>query len=623
MDSDVDSFVLIRGDHQPAVVREHLAQARMFDLSAGNDPVRLYVQASHLRLSAGMMRGNTLVVIGPAPVPERVLTDVLATAPSLLHLDAHLGQLAGQYWLVASINGRIRVQGSASGLHRVFYADVAGATMVSSRARLLASIGEFPVDRISLAMRLLEPLQHPLAELCCWETITAVPPHSFLQLAGPDPARLHRWWTPPFPDQDLAAGAELVTSATLETVGDHLSGRSRATCEISGGLDSSTLTATLQIHKHHEELPFELHGITAVSRDEFNSDAQWARELTTRLPLDSHTFLQPDQLPWEYDELDDASRYPLDEPSIAIGSHSRLNAVTDLARAVGTEVHFTGYGGDQLFLAHPALSRDLLVTHPLTALRRLRAYRSMYRWRGSDLARQLIAPGSYRSWLHRTYLSSAPRDPHAAMLSWGGQAVVPHWLSAEVTDAIAARIRVMSELHPLAPSPGRHQELGAIYEISRVVRGVADIAHFRGGIGVVAPFLDERVINAALSVRIDHRLDPYRYKPLLLEAFKEFLPDSLQRRTTKGAHNADKAQALLRNASAIRTYFADSKLVEAGLIDPHRLYPLLRQPDTPLFDNNDLAMTVACEAWLRSVDNRSSSPTRPGHSSSERRHKTG
>lgn len=35
MDSDVDSFVLIRGDHQPAVVREHLAQARMFDLSAG------------------------------------------------------------------------------------------------------------------------------------------------------------------------------------------------------------------------------------------------------------------------------------------------------------------------------------------------------------------------------------------------------------------------------------------------------------------------------------------------------------------------------------------------------------------------------------------------------------
>ncbi|MBO0879859.1 MAG: hypothetical protein J2P17_05730, partial [Mycobacterium sp.] len=79
---------------------------------------------------------------------------------------------------------------------------------------------------------------------------------------------------------------------------------------------------------------------TSLCRDEFNSDAAWAREFLKSVRLDSHRFIPPHEVPSRYDDLAGAAEYELDEPSIAMISHRRLTRLTDLARGAGSQVAF-------------------------------------------------------------------------------------------------------------------------------------------------------------------------------------------------------------------------------------------------------------------------------------------
>ncbi|MFZ2176899.1 MAG: asparagine synthase-related protein [Rhodococcus sp. (in: high G+C Gram-positive bacteria)] len=597
----MDSFVITHGEFDRRVIHEHLPDAQTIPLPGCGPHTHLHVELAHVNLSMGSVREGALIAIGPEEVPAGSLERILVGARSVQNIDHYSSRLSGQYWVIAVVDGRLRVQGTASGLHRVFHARLGNTTVVSNRARLIADLGELSIDPTSVAMRLLQPLQHPFPDISCWTGVASVPPHSYLSLSETSSPHIHRWWHSPDAQTSIDDGALSVAAATIEVLDIHLAGRSVATCEISGGLDSAAITATLDHRNRRGDSSVALHGLTSVSRDEFNSDVGWAQELTSHLSLDSHTFLQPEQLPLEYDDLAAAAAYRLDEPSIAISSHSRLNTVTDLARGLNSQVHFTGYGGDQVFIPNAALCRDLFASSPMRALALLRAYRSMYRWKRTAAVQQFMRPGPYRSWIQQRYLSSESRNFHAAMMTWGAQGILPGWMSDEARESILTRVHDHPEIDSLERTPGKHMELSSIYEISGVVRGLSDIAATHSGLPVVAPLLDDRLIDAALAVRIEDRMNPYQYKPLLSASFKDILPSSVQRRTTKGAHNTDKAYGLLRNAKAIREYMADSLLVDVGIVDPQKLQPLLQQPDTPLFDNNDLAMTVACEAWLRSL----------------------
>ncbi|MFD7315582.1 hypothetical protein [Streptomyces sp. NPDC059883] len=67
--------------------------------------------------------------------------------PGGVRLLEELGHsLAGSFHLVAADGERLRVQGSASGLRRVFHAVIDGVRVVSDRADVLAGLGGFALD---------------------------------------------------------------------------------------------------------------------------------------------------------------------------------------------------------------------------------------------------------------------------------------------------------------------------------------------------------------------------------------------------------------------------------------------------------------------------------------------
>ncbi|MBB4895393.1 hypothetical protein FHS39_004471 [Streptomyces olivoverticillatus] len=160
----------------------------------------------------------------------------------LTELDALARRLPGSFHLVAALDGRLRVQGTGSGLRLVFHAAVDGVQVAATSADVLAAAtGEEP-DEERLAVRLLWPVPYPLFETSLWRGVTAVP-HEEALIIAPDgrTTRRSRWWTPPEPTLSLAEGAPLAREALSQAVDARTDAGGVVSCDLSGGLDSTSV----------------------------------------------------------------------------------------------------------------------------------------------------------------------------------------------------------------------------------------------------------------------------------------------------------------------------------------------------------------------------------------------
>lgn len=345
-------------------------------------------------ISAVTVRDRALVLVGPASVDDQLLRGRLARCSSLGDLDGVLSGEAGVFHAIAALGGRIRVQGTASGLRRVYFARTGGDVIASDRPGVLAEMTGSAIDDAALALRLLEPIPHPLADHVLWRGVHAVPPGHCLLTGGNGAAEIRRWWVPPEPEEPIEAGAEKVRAALEGAVRVHLAGRERVSSELSGGFDSTSLTILAQREAARRGMAPVL-AVTAESRDPLGDDAEWAALVTRENLQIAHHIVPSGHLPLVYDNLPAAARYLLDEPNPAVSNHARVIALTEISRRHQAQVHLTGHGGDHLFTGLPTLCADLLRKRPLAAIRRLNGYRGMLNWSVSQAARQLLVPGPY------------------------------------------------------------------------------------------------------------------------------------------------------------------------------------------------------------------------------------
>ncbi len=123
----------------------------------------------------------------------------------------------------------------------------------------------------------------------------------------------------------------------------------------------------------------------------------------------------------------------------------------------------------------------------------------------------------------------------------------------------------------------------------------------RSGIRLHLPYLDDRVVEAALAVRLHERCTPWAYKPLLAEAMRDVLPERVRTRTTKGAFDEDLRTGLGRSRDALLELFADSELARAGLISAEAVRTQLLTPQADLSRNFAVEHLLGCETWFRAA----------------------
>lgn len=554
-------------------------------------------------------RNRAVALIGAGPVPAPALDAALRSSHSPRGVDAALSALPGVF-LVAIRTGRQQViRGPATGLRRWFsrqFPGPDGPFVVADRASLLGGPNpgnaSVDIDHDVVAMRLLEPVPHPLNLLTPWRGVHALFPHDRYVLDAGQRARIERWWSPPTSSGELPVteGAGAVRDALLASSEVHLRRDAGAvSADLSGGLDSAAVTALAIATDPGRPIIT----VTARSKDPLDDDGAWAQVLTDGFggAIDPRE-LPAGDLPVVYDGLTDPLSGSLDEPSIASCYLPRLAAVISRAATCGSRTHLTGHGGDQLFSGLPGLCAERIASHPWQVAATWRDYRSLFAWRAGPMLSQLVRDRSYTSWLRHRATTDSPSDPRTPFLTWGYAATLRPWLTAEARDAVAAGLCDASTwCEPLAPRKGRHLELAGIVESAQLVRAIADLMAPLG-VGVFAPLLDDRVVEAIGRIDVTDRVHPRRYKPVLQEAMRGLLPDRVLTRTTKGLGSLDESLGRERHRRDLVELWSPSCLGRHGLVDDSRLRDLCANPEAPELADGAMFSSIATELWLRSLE---------------------
>ncbi|MFE2977963.1 asparagine synthase-related protein [Streptomyces sp. NPDC059258] len=573
-----------------------------------------------VRKVSHLARGeDALVLIGPDRVPDAVLAGLLEGARDRTGLERRLVRLPGLYHVIARLSGESWIRGTATGLRRIYHArHPAAGTIASDRPAALARLIDAPLDEGALALRLLDFLPHPLSGRAVWRGVheTGAGYGLALPVAAPGTAAVpgpteHRWWEPPPGELPLAEGARKVGDAVAASVRAHVGGLDRISCELSGGLDSTALAFAAR-----ETGPEALSLLTVAARDRYSEDESWARRAVeaarnpaaTAVPASGHHtaldhhIVPASDAPYFYADLASTAAELNDEPLPVAPGRARAELLLGRARATGSRYHLTGYGGDEIFLGLPHAYQDLFHGNPLTAWNHLGGLRHQLGWPLLPTLKALLDRSAFPRWLAGAVTAAPQPVARTPLLSWGVRQSLHPWLTDHAKTLIAEEFRAAAEhAEPIDPWRGRHVDIDGVRMGARHFQAMEDIG-MTIGLPVAAPLYDDRVLEAALAVRLPERISPWRYKPLLVEAMRGVVPDALPARTTKDHMASDEHQGLREHAPELAELWTNSRLAERGLVDARRLLRLAAEPFSPVLVEHSISSTVAGETWLRTAE---------------------
>ena len=155
---------------------------------------------------------------------------------------------------------------------------------------------------------------------------------------------------------------------------------------------------------------------------------------------------------------------------------------------------------------------------------------------------------------------------------------------------------------PLAPMRGRHLELEIITEGAKTVSVLNHMSLAAGGPPLAAPYFDDRVISATLSVPVEHRISAWTYKPLLRASVRGIVPEAVLQRQTKDSGSHDAETGLRKHRDELVALWEVSRLGDLGLIDSEKLKQLCANPSSFELEEGTMYSTIACELWLRDLE---------------------
>ncbi|WP_322768800.1 lasso peptide isopeptide bond-forming cyclase [Frankia sp. Cr1] len=538
---------------------------------------------------------SRITLIGCCPVDAAYLTRVLERTRDVASLNTLACSLPGSFHIIAEIDGRRRVQGTASGTRRVFYVVVDDQVIAADRADVLAAVTGGELDMHAVALALLDPIApYPLDDQPMWRNIEAVPSDHFLLVAeNGRPSRI-RWWRQPDPVLPLAQGARLLRHALTEAVGVRAGMGGTVSSDLSGGLDSTSLCFLAARH------PIALVAYTGIGRDPGDDDAEWAALAIENLPTAVHEILPREDLPLVYDGIATTDEQ-LDRPFIGIIDRAKMLAGFHRLAPYQPRVHLTGLGGDEVLEGAPNYLYTLVRRRPWTAFDRLRGLRAHNRWPLPASLWMMLRPRSYHAALSdvAAQVTGSGRRQPLPDLDWAAAPRLAPWVTADgvclVREAFDA---VLGSARPLAGTRDQHCDILSIRSGAGAVRLFSQLAA-PSRIPIAAPFLDDRVIEASLMVRPEERSTPWEYKPLLKEAMHGIVPAVSLGRVTKAEGSTEEEAGLSANRDWLLALSENSMLAALGLVDAEKLRAGCRYSHGPSLAHEPLQQTFACEMWLR------------------------
>ncbi|MET8622785.1 asparagine synthase-related protein [Kitasatospora sp. NPDC004669] len=555
-----------------------------------------------------------VAVFGLSPVTRERLDSLTRTVRELSDVDKLARGLPGNTHVVASVHGRVRFQGTVTGTRTVFTARLDDVPIAGDRADVLAELtGAEPDEDLVAASVTYGMLFAPLSERGWWRGVRQVAPDSCLVIPGDGPARAVRWWQPPEPDLPMSQGAAGVRERLREAVAQRQPDRGRLSADLSGGMDSTSL-CFLAAENRPDLLTFCWTGGSAI-----NDDPLYAGQAARLLPDAEHLTVPDTDAPpvfsppyWAVDT---------EAPRAATRGMNAIRFGIQHLVEHGATRHLAGHGADELFTGGAAYLRTLFLRRPVTAWRQLSAHRALNSWPLLPSLTGLLRGGDLGAWWRRCAddLARTTSPSRAPALGWGERLPATPWATGDAVRTTQTVFReVADQVVPLARDRGQHEALTALRSAGPVLRLVCR-EYAAAGLPLELPYMDDRVVEAVLSVLPHERYSPWRYKPVLATAMRGLVPEVILNRTTKGDCEEPVDRALQEHVPDLLDLFDDSLLARRGLIDPDRLRTtLITPPRTEDVWSAQLEATIGAELWLREIVSRttplsaSAGPARSG-----------
>ncbi|WP_405922383.1 asparagine synthase-related protein [Streptomyces sp. NBC_00868] len=540
---------------------------------------------------------HRVALLGRTTADAALLTRQVRDVRSVRDLDHLAATAAGSFHLVASIDGEVRVQGTVSTACQTYYATVAGVTLAADRPQALADRIGASIDEDQVALALLSPFgpPWPLSERSLWRGVCSPAAGHCLEIGRDGTGRTRQWWTAPEPYRPLGNG-DTIRQALTEAVASCTAGQEVVSADMSGGLDSTSLCFLADADRHDAHLVTVHYQALGRSDD----DRYWT-QAEAALPGARHLLVGAGQAPDWYAPLTHAV-HDREGPLTFVRTRATIEHSARLAAAHGSRRHLQGLNGDELF--HPSLMalHALARRQPLTALPHLRALRSMRRWSLTTTGRTFASSPSYAQWLAACSNTLTEGHDRGTGADWEPLPKLPPWATPHAAATVRRHIldALAATPQPLAALPVQHEMIRLNRVNGNATRRSSHIgAHT--GVTFHAPFTDDRVLEAILSVRLEDRVALGQFKPMLGTALRGIVPAGLLSRTTKADASAELYAGVRRRRGELLKLMDDSHLVRMGLVDASILRTVLRGLHADTRPLMPLDSTLACELWLRSL----------------------
>jgi asparagine synthase (glutamine-hydrolysing) len=416
-----------------------------------------------------------------------------------------------------------------------------------------------------------------------YAAIAAVPPAGFVRLTRNQEITAKHWRLDPEREIRRRSDAEYEDeffALFQRSVRNRLRASAPVFCELSGGVDSSSVVAVADAICRAERRSDEsLQTVSYIYGEVASFDDRpyiaIARKAFGRRSHDIHERESPLLSSMTED-------YPFDEPSPAWMGTAILSAMKKKMAAAGSSVLLSGAGGDDLCWSE--IDYPPQIADAVKRFRFGRAVRESRLW-----AEVLRKP---RSLLLKNAVATIFGSVDAKLMPWIDRRFARltnmhrPWSDMEEARAIRLPSRKLHflSLHSLAV------EMGAM----RIVCPEIDLRY---------PFADRSLVEFVFSIPIEQHLRLNEMRSLQRRAMARVLPRELAYRTTKGSPGGTVYRRFREQWPAIKSIFAAPRVCDYGYADHKALAASLqRAAHGQNVNAPGLLRLLALEMWLRTLE---------------------
>lgn len=516
---------------------------------------------------------------------------------------SNLTQLPGNYNIVVNDKDDTYIFTDLAGLRPVFYATYRSFIIYSSLSVSVKQLIGAEINYHWLALSLICPGTVEMTQnISPFFKVHTVPPGHFLKISS-EQISCKKYWGGIKEQSDLSKAVQRFREQLITAVELRVSSYANITSDLSGGMDSTSLA--ILAAKRLAVQGRDLHTITlgSTSSNEYE-DVSYARHAASFFPNITPLILESHEFPTPFSNLD---QIPLtDAPASIVNTIARFQYVMKIIKSKGSQLHFSGEGGDAVLLAPYSYLADLILRFQIGRFIQ-HSYGWARVWGLSPTAilssAVVLSATSYCHWLsQQAQQLTSNIKPNQQILGWSIPPSSASWYTREAIEMAATDMQEYATTAlPFGVYPGQHSSIVGIYlmgQFARVEQQMGETC----GVNLDFPYLDSLVVDASLQTRAEERTNPFIFKPLLQKALIHEVPKSILNRNTKGRYTAEVFKGIQQNIDVIKQLFQTSQLADIGLIDSRKFYAAIEQLALGLqIETGAFSTTIAVEFWLRRV----------------------